>query len=46
MAENQRFPRFFISFSILFYFVLFLPISVFFLDDFAHILHTKIWLIR
>lgn len=41
MAENQRFPRFFVFLSILFYFILFLPISVFFAASFAHILHTK-----
>ena len=40
MAENQRFLRFFVFLFILFYFVLYLHISAFFLDDFAHILHT------
>jgi hypothetical protein len=41
MAENQRFPRFFLFLFILFYFILFLHISAFFVASFAHIWHTK-----
>lgn len=41
MAENKRFPRFFVFLFILFYFILFLSPLSFFVATFAHILHTK-----
>ena len=41
MAENQRFSRFFLFLSVLFYIFLFIHISAFLVYIFAHILHTK-----